>query len=144
MELDQKKGEDVKTSLLRIFHNFAKFSEEDKDFFISQTALTKVLRTVNILESSSLAKYFLKQNDVDLIFKKANPCSHRLNSNEFMNFVAILASKVDNNTFINSPKQAVVKLIKNYFEPFSQLIQENINEEIQDINSIGILFNLLN
>jgi hypothetical protein len=136
MERNQNKGEDVKNSLLRIFHNFAKFSEEEKDFYISQTSLTKVLRTVNILESSSIAKYFLKQNDVDLIFKKVKTSSHRLDSNEFMNFVAILASKLDPNSFVTSPKQAVVKLIKNYFEPFSQLIQD---QEIQDINSIGIL-----
>ncbi len=61
-----------------------------------------------------------------------------------MNFIVILASKLDLKTFEINPKEAVVKLIKIHFEPFSNLIQEDLSNNMLEGNNVNTVHNIHN
>lgn len=120
---------EIRSMCMNIFLNFAKFSQEEKEFYLSFQNLTKILRTVNILDSNSKSS-LLKMYDLDVILKKVNPSGQRFNSKQFMNFIVLLTNKIDNENFIKDAKTSVIKIIKTFFEPFSNFIEEKNQNEL--------------
>lgn len=116
--------DDIRTSCMNIFCNFAKFSEEDKEFYISHQNIIKILRTVNLLESVPSSKAMLKLVEVDVMLKKVNKKAQKITGKQFMNFIVLLTAKLDPEGFAINSKVSVVKVIKTFFEPFSNFIEE--------------------
>jgi hypothetical protein len=121
--------DDIRTSCMNIFCNFAKFSDEDKEFYISHQNIIKILRTVNLLESVPSSKAMLKLVEVDVMLKKVNKKAQKITGKQFMNFIVLLTAKLDPEGFANNSKVSVVKVIKTFFEPFSNFIEEKTMDQ---------------
>ena len=75
----EESSEDIKEKVCKIFNNFAKFSKDENKFVLSNQALIKILRFVNMLDDKHL-----KLSDIDLILKKVSPKSVRLDQDSFL------------------------------------------------------------
>lgn len=120
--VDSKKeesSEEIKQKVCKIFNNFAKFSKEENMFVLAHQALIKILRFINILDDKNL-----KLSDIDLILKKVSPKASKLNQEHFLDFVAQLAYKLDANLFNMNPKNAILKIVKDHFDPFIECLDK--------------------
>jgi hypothetical protein len=135
--------DDIRTSCMNIFCNFAKFNDDDKEFYISQQNILKILRTVNLLESVPNTKSLLKLCEVDCLLKKINSKGQKINGKQFMNLIVLITAKLDPENFVLNQKMSVVKIIKTFFEPFSNFIEEKCTatpQEDMSTNSINSNF----
>lgn len=120
-------SEEIKTKVEKIFSNFAKFSKEEGNFILSQQALIKILRYVNIVNDKDV-----KTSDIDLILKKV--CaknSTKINQEQFLDFTAQLAYKLDPMNFSIDAKQTILSIVKNFYDPFVEFI-ENQNQQSEE------------
>jgi hypothetical protein len=119
----ENSSDDIKEKVCKIFNNFAKFSKEENKFVLSNQALIKILRFVNMLDDKKL-----KLSDIDLILKKVSPKSVKLDQDHFLDFIAQLAFKLNYKSFTNDPKDAILGIVQTYFDPFV----DNLDKPSQD------------
>ena len=97
--------DDIRSSCMNIFLNFAKFNNEDKDFYLSHQNLCKILRTISLLDLNPNARSYIKMADIDVILKKVNPWGQKVNSRQFMNFIVQLSNRLDPLNFSKDQKR---------------------------------------
>jgi hypothetical protein len=131
----EESSEDIKEKVCKIFNNFAKFSKDENKFVLSNQALIKILRFVNMLDDKHL-----KLSDIDLILKKVSPKSVRLDQDSFLDFIAQLAFKLNSKSFTIDPKTAILSVVKTYFDPFVDSLDKpsNDTEENEFISSTHV------
>ena len=137
-ELNENKisKDEIMEKCRKIFYNFAKFSPEEKDFFLSQQSLIKILTAVGFFKEK-----LIKLPEIDIILKRINNNSTRLTKKDFVNFLVKIASRVDPKTYKINSKDAVSNLMRNYFEPFANYIEEKtLNGEDDPIFPINNIF----
>jgi len=134
--------EEVMENCRKVFYNFAKFSPEEKDFFLSQQSLIKILKAVGLFKEK-----LIKLPEIDIIIKKINNNSTRLTMKDFTNFIAKISTKIYLATSSTNIKQSIDKkdamsnIIRNYFEPFAKYIQEKtINKEDDPMMPVTNIF----
>ena len=110
-------GIDIKQKCTKIFFNYAKYSLDLKEFFISHYTIINLLKTCNVFSLSSLHK-----SGIDVILRKACCKGTKLNLKEFMNFIILLTKKMYPDNYCNDQVETIVYVIKNYFEPLSNFI----------------------
>jgi hypothetical protein len=115
--------DEIKECCLNIFLNFAKIKNKDNEFILCYTDLAKILKMINIIHKDCLS-----QNDIELVLKSVNPLGTSLNCDQFMNFIAQLSYKLQPEEFKASPKQSVTTIVKSYFYPLFNYIQDNKGE----------------
>ncbi len=121
--------DEMKNKCMKIFINFSSFSKKDKDYFLSQQSLIKILKGVNLIDERTL-----KMTDIDILFKKTTSFGTRLNINQFLDFIVLLTQKIDPSMYREDPKSAVTQFIKNFFEPFAKYLEKKTGEENKPIN----------
>ena len=110
--------EDIKNKCIKIFDNFAKFSKDEGKFFLSHQSLIKILKYVNIISQK-----LLKLSDVDMILKKV--CNGtKLNHDQFLDFIVQLSMRLDPENFENFPKETSVNVMRTFFMPFVEYMEE--------------------
>jgi len=112
---------EVEEKISSIFQNFSKYSNEEKCLIISQSAILKLVKNLNILNETNL-----KLNDIDIIFKKVSQ-SNKLKETQFFNFIVKLAEKTYPNEFNSNKKECISKFVFQKFAPLCKLIK---NKEI--------------
>jgi hypothetical protein len=65
---------EVEEKVEKIFMNFAQYYKEEKEFLVSQMSLVKILKKLELVDNIRL-----KLIDVDIIFRKINSHSNKLN-----------------------------------------------------------------
>jgi hypothetical protein len=131
----EESSEDIKEKVCKIFNNFAKFSKEENKFVLSNQALIKILRFVNLLDDKHL-----KLSDIDLILKKVSPKSVKLDQDSFLDFIAQLAFKLNSKSFTIDPKTTILGIIKTYFDHFVDSLDKPMHdtEENEFISSTHV------
>jgi hypothetical protein len=122
-------SEEIKFKVSKIFSNFAKFSKEEGDFLLSQQALIKILRYINIVNDKEV-----KLSDIDLLLKKVCAKGTKLNQEQFLDFTAQLAFKLDPENFAGDAKQTILNIVKAFFDPFVEFL-ENQNVQLDENES---------
>jgi len=121
--------DEMKNKCMKIFINFSSFSKKDKDYFLSQQSLIKILKGVNLIDERTL-----KMTDIDILFKKTTSFGTRLNINQFLDFIVLLTQKIDPSMYREDAKSAVTQFIKNFFEPFAKYLDKKSGEENKPMN----------
>lgn len=111
---------EVKEKISSIFLNFAKYYKEEKYFLLSQQALIKIVKKLNIIDEE-----FCKLSDIDIIFRKVNPHSNKINEKQFLDFIVKLVNRLYPQEFSQNAKKCVDYFIATTFEPYSKFIQES-------------------
>ena len=120
--------EELKIKCFKIFDNFAKFSKEEGQFYLSHQSLIKILRYINVVNPK-----LLKLSDVDMILKKV--CNGtKLNKNQFLDFIVQTSMKLDPQNFSSFPRETTINIIRTFFEPFVYYIEQQ-NCSIDDPNA---------
>jgi hypothetical protein len=122
---NQEEKNETKTTIMNIFLNFSKFSNEEKEFFISFQNTIKILKILNLISNKGL-----KLGDIEILLKRVNPKGQRLSSDQFMNFIVLLTSKIYYKTFPDDPKGEILKFVNNYLNPLIQYIEDKNTELI--------------
>ncbi len=111
---------ELKLKCLKIFDNFAKYSREEGQFILSHQSLIKIVRYVNIISPK-----LLKLSDIDMILKKV--CNGtKLNSIQFLDFVVQVSLRLDPKGFEAQPKNTTIYVIKTFFEPFIDQLEQDL------------------
>ena len=123
----------IKIKVQKIFNNFAKYSNEELDFILSQQALIKILRYMNILNDKDI-----KLCDIDVILKKVCIRATKLNQEQFLDFVAQLSFKLDPMNFTSNPKETILNIVQVFFDPFIEFLEQQ-NFSVDDLNNSNSL-----
>ena len=115
---------EIKNKCMKIFINFSQFSKKDKDYYLSQQSLIKILKGVNLIDDNTL-----KITDIDILFKKTTSYGTRLNINQFLDFIVLVTQKIDSAAYKQDPKGAVSNIIKTFFEPFAKYLDKKSGED---------------
>jgi len=128
-------GMDIKQKCTNIFFNYAKYSLELKEFFVSNQAIITLLKKINIYSK-------IQKSELDLILNKVstNSCQ-KLTIVEFMNFLILLTKKLYPNDYCEDQISTLIFVIKQYFEPLSNYIENkqfnpNIVEHVAPQNNV--------
>jgi len=123
---------------VNIFNNHSLFNNEEKDYFLSYKKLFEILYKINILSPGRTTRtnFYLIESEIEILLKKINTLGLRkLNSKQFMNFIAVLADRIFNTEFEKNPKRAIEKLIVEYFLTYSNYINNTIDKDEDDIEN---------
>jgi hypothetical protein len=127
---------EVKEKISKIFMSFAKFYKEDKQFLLSQQALVKILKKLNLVDEETL-----RLSDLDLIFRKINPHSNKLNEKQFLDYIVKLVGKMYPQEYKENAKNSVNFFISNTFEPYSKYLEESQGGQLEDSNRSSMTVN---
>lgn len=111
--------EEVIKKCSNIFYNFSKFDKKDKKFYINITNIKKVFKKINLIDEKTL-----KSSDIDILTKKINPNINKFNEKNFLDLIVMIAARVYPKEYKKNPKSTVDNLISNFFEPFSNHIDD--------------------
>jgi len=110
-------GLDIKQKCTIIFFNYAKYSLELKEFFISHYTIFNLLKTVNVFSVG-----VMKKSDVDVILRTACSKGTKLTLKEFMNFIILLSKKMYPENYCDDQVETIIYVIKTFFEPLANFI----------------------
>lgn len=122
----------IKGKVNKIFNNFAKYSKEEEDFILSQQALIKILRYINILDDKKIKLF-----DIDVILKKVCVRATKLNKEQFLDFVAHLSYKLDPVSFLKNSKETIYNIIQVFFDPFVEFLENQNFSSADDTASLN-------
>ena len=126
--------DEMKSICSKIFLNFSKFSKVDKEYFLSQQSLLKIMKGVNLIDDRTI-----QQNDIDILFKKVSVSGKRLNLNQFLNLIILISKKIDKQGFKKDSKLQVITIVKTFFEPYAKYIECQGTINNSDLASNNIL-----
>ena len=110
-------GLDIKQKCTNIFFNYAKYSTELKEFFVSNQTIINLLKTLGIYN-------LIQKSELDLILNKVSSnTSQKITIVEFMNFLILLTKKLYPVDYNEDQVSTMVFVIKQYFEPLSKYIE---------------------
>jgi hypothetical protein len=112
--------DEVKSNLSKIFFNFAKYYKEEKESLISHQAMLRIMKKINILDEISF-----KSSDFDLIIRKVNPHSNKLNEKQFLDFIIKLVAKLYPQDYKNNPRECVNYFVFNFLQPYANSLDKN-------------------
>lgn len=128
---------EVKEKISKIFMSFAKYYKEDKQFLLSQQSLVKILRKLNLVDEETL-----KLCTLDIIFRKINPHSNKLNEKQFLDYIVKLVGKMYPQEYKENAKNSVNFFIANTFEPYAKYLEESQGGNLEDLNKSNISVNI--
>ena len=126
--------EDLIANLRKIFFNFGRFQQNENEFLLPYQGVLKIIKAINIIDDK-----YVKLSDIDIIFKKVNPSSKKLNEKQFFDFFVFLASKVDPAFFKQDQKGCINNVFRLFFEPFITYIDEK-RVSMEEVNSGVFIF----
>ena len=84
--------EEIKTIFHKIFLNISTYNEKDNCYYINQKDIYKI---INNIYKEDISKNFIKINgEIDILFKKLNPNSNKLNEQQFFSFMIKIPQKI--------------------------------------------------
>jgi hypothetical protein len=131
--------DEVKSNLSKIFFNFARYYKEEKEFLVSHQAMLRLMKKINILDENSF-----KSSDFDLIIRKVNPHSNKLNEKQFLDFIIKLVAKIHLDEYKSNPKECVNYFVFNFLQPYANSLDKNILstqeslKESKNLNTLNI------
>lgn len=114
--------DDIKRICMKVFMNYA--MPKNGQFFLSYQALFKILVSVNIINEQSFP---LKE--ADLIAQKVIKGNRPFTSDDFLNYIAQLASRLDNE-YYEDRKATMINFVKTHFEPLAIKIDNNRDQSL--------------
>ena len=115
-------NDEIKEKCRKIFINFANYSKEENDFFMSQQVLVKFLKIIGLIEEK-----IITYADLDLIIVKVTG-GKKLNLLQFNNFLIKLSQHIDPNNFKVNPRKSCMNIINTLFDPYLEFIQKEIDQ----------------
>ena len=112
-------NDEIKEKCRKIFINFANYSKEENDFFMSQQVLVKFLKIIGLIEEK-----IITYADLDLIIVKVTG-GKKLNLLQFNNFLIKLSQHIDPNNFKVNPRKSCMNIINTLFDPYLEFIQKD-------------------
>ena len=83
---------EIKTIFHKIFLNISTYNEKDNCYYINQKDINKI---INNIYKEDINKNFIKINgEIDILFKKLNPNSNKLNEQQFFSFMIKIPQKI--------------------------------------------------
>ena len=127
-------GIDIKQKCTKIFFNYAKYSLELKEFFISHYTIFNLLKTVNVLS-------IVQKSEIDVILRKQCNKGTKLSLKDFMDFLILLVKKMYPDNYCDDQIGTIIYVIKNFFEPLSNFIDNKTfnpekNEKVAPYNNV--------
>ena len=84
--------EEIKTIFHKIFLNISTYNEKDNCYYINQKDINKI---INNIYKDDISKNFIKINgEIDILLKKLNPNSNKLNEQQFFSFMIKIPQKI--------------------------------------------------